>query len=136
VPRGSTTSTPLPPARFAYDSVTWKEILYLLLNLPTVIVGFVYVVTAVTLGIGLSVTVIGLPLLAYALIGCRLLGPGGARPGPRSARRPRGRAAALRAGTMGYLPWLGAALRDRWGGGTRCTSRSGCRGASSPSPSH
>ena len=35
-----------PPARFAYDAHTWKEIAHLLSNLPESLVGFVYTVTA------------------------------------------------------------------------------------------
>ncbi|MYS20565.1 Signal transduction histidine kinase [Streptomyces sp. DvalAA-14] len=109
----STPSEPLPPARFAmFDAVTWREIAHLLLNLVEAIVGFVYVVTTLTLGAGLSVTVIGLPLLAVGLMGCRLLG---------RAERARARAllgvrvdepSPLRPGTVGFLPWLWATLKD------------------------
>ncbi|MFI9763339.1 sensor histidine kinase [Streptomyces sp. NPDC051963] len=64
----------LPPARFAYDRQTWKEIAHLLANLPVSLFGFVYVVTVLFLGAGLTVTVIGLPLLALGLMGARQLG--------------------------------------------------------------
>ncbi|UWE12816.1 sensor histidine kinase [Actinacidiphila bryophytorum] len=105
-------SAALPPPRFAYDAVTWKEILNLLLNLPLTIVGFVYVVTTLSVGAGLSVTVVGLPVLAFSLLGCRLLG-----------RLERARARALlgvqveeprplRPGTFGFLPWLWMTLKD------------------------
>jgi signal transduction histidine kinase len=63
-----------PPARFAFDRHTWKEIAYLLGNLPVALIGFVYVAFAIFTGVGLSVTVIGLPLLALGLAGARLLG--------------------------------------------------------------
>ncbi|CAM5249463.1 histidine kinase OS=Streptomyces alboniger OX=132473 GN=CP975_20690 PE=4 SV=1 [Streptomyces alboniger] len=63
-----------PPARFAYDRHTWKEIAQLLANLPVGIVGFVYAVTVVAVGAGLTVTVVGLPLLALGLLGARLFG--------------------------------------------------------------
>ncbi len=63
-----------PPARFAYDTPTWKEIAHLLTNLPVSIVGFVYTVTVLSTGVGLTVTVIGLPLLALGLMGARQLG--------------------------------------------------------------
>jgi signal transduction histidine kinase len=114
-PTGATPdgSQPLPPARFAmFDAVTWKEIAHLLLNLFTSIVGFVYVVTALSLGAGLSVTVIGLPLLALGLTGCRALG---------KVERAQARALLgvhvdeprpLRRSTLGFLPWLWATLRD------------------------
>ncbi|MEU6120566.1 sensor domain-containing protein [Streptomyces sp. NPDC047123] len=63
-----------PPARFAYDPHTWREIAHLLANLPAGLVGFVYAVTTLSLGVGLTVTVVGLPLLALALGGARLFG--------------------------------------------------------------
>ncbi|MGX1313831.1 signal transduction histidine kinase [Streptomyces calvus] len=63
-----------PPARFAYDAHTWKEIAHLLANLPVSLIGFVYVVTTLFTGLGLTVTVIGFPVLAAALTGARLLG--------------------------------------------------------------
>ncbi|GGY25786.1 sensor histidine kinase [Streptomyces omiyaensis] len=113
-------STPSPavaaghaPARrrTAYGKETWKEISFLLLNLPTALVGFVYAVTSVVVGVGLSVTVIGLPLLAAGLAGARGIG--------RSERaRARGLLDADVAEpsplprTGGALPWLWARLKD------------------------
>ncbi|MFD7230050.1 sensor histidine kinase [Streptomyces sp. NPDC059881] len=63
-----------PPARFAYDRHTWREIAHLLSGLPVALLGFVYTVVMVAVGAGLSVTVIGLPLLAAGLAGSRVLG--------------------------------------------------------------
>ncbi|NUL14987.1 sensor histidine kinase [Streptomyces lunaelactis] len=63
-----------PPARFAFDRHTWKEISHLLANLPIALIGFVYVAITILTGVTLSVTVIGLPLLALGLAGARLLG--------------------------------------------------------------
>ncbi|MEU5659318.1 sensor domain-containing protein [Streptomyces sp. NPDC047737] len=103
-----------PPARFAFDRWTWKEIAYLLANLPMAIAGFVYTVFLIGVGAGLSVTVIGLPLLALGLQGARGLGRaerGRARamlglrieePSP----MPRGRR------TGGFFAWLWAGLKD------------------------
>ncbi|WP_030567187.1 sensor histidine kinase [Streptomyces aureocirculatus] len=104
-----------PPARFAFDAHTWKEIAHLLVNLPIALVGFVYVVTALFVGTLLSVTAVGLPLLALGLFGARLLGRG-----------ERARARALlgvridepspmpgpskRSGS--FLPWLWSSLKD------------------------
>ncbi|MEU3604970.1 sensor domain-containing protein [Streptomyces sp. NPDC035033] len=97
--------------RTAYGKETWKEISFLLLNLPAALVGFVYAVTSVLVGVALSVTVIGLPLLAAGLAGARgigrserarargLLGVDVAEPSP----LPRG---------GGGLPWLWARLKD------------------------
>ncbi|MET7286228.1 sensor domain-containing protein [Streptomyces sp. NPDC005573] len=64
----------LPPARFAYDVHTWKEIAHLLLNLPVAVLGFVYVFSAVLVSGVLTLTVVGLPLLAACLLGARQLG--------------------------------------------------------------
>jgi signal transduction histidine kinase len=64
----------LPPVRPAYDAHTWKEILYLLLNLPVTVFGFVYAITVLSVGGSLTITVVGLPLLAASLLGARQLG--------------------------------------------------------------
>lgn len=71
--RGTDDGRP-PPARFAFDAHTWKEIAHLLANLPVSILGFVYVVTVLFTGFWLTVTVIGFPLLAAGLLGARQLG--------------------------------------------------------------
>jgi signal transduction histidine kinase len=67
-------AAPLPPARFAYDRHTWKEIAHLLANLPMALFGFVYVMTVLFTSFWLTVTVIGFPLLAAGLMGARQLG--------------------------------------------------------------
>ncbi|MER7310529.1 MULTISPECIES: sensor histidine kinase [Streptomyces] len=103
-----------PPARLAFDRWTWKEIAYLLANLPMAIAGFVYAVFLIGVGTGLSVTVIGLPLLALGLRGARAFG-----------RAERGRARAMlgvridepspmRLGRQdrGFFPWLWSQLKD------------------------
>ncbi|MEU6664685.1 sensor domain-containing protein [Streptomyces sp. NPDC046727] len=64
----------LPPPRPAYDAHTWKEILYLLLNLPVAVFGFTYAFTVLVAGGTLTLTAIGLPLLALCLLGARQLG--------------------------------------------------------------
>jgi signal transduction histidine kinase len=64
----------LPPPRLAYDATTWKEIVHLLANFPMSLVGFVYVITALSISGGLTMTVVGFPLLAAALWGARQLG--------------------------------------------------------------
>ncbi|MGV9990077.1 sensor histidine kinase [Streptomyces sp. NPDC003374] len=71
---GAEDSRPLPPPRFAYDLPTWKEITHLLMNLPVSLFGFVYVVTVLSTGAAMTLTVIGFPLLAAGLMGARLLG--------------------------------------------------------------
>ncbi|MEU2422830.1 sensor domain-containing protein [Streptomyces sp. NPDC007851] len=64
----------LPSVRFAYDGHTWKEIAHLLLNLPMSLFGFVYVTTTLWVSGILTLTVIGIPLLAATLLGARQLG--------------------------------------------------------------
>ncbi|WP_077796830.1 sensor domain-containing protein [Streptomyces sp. JHA26] len=96
---GETDSDRLPPARFALDRHTWKEIAHLLVDLPVALIGFTYVVVTLAVGFGLTVTVIGLPLLAVGLAGARLLG-----------RMERARARALlgvRVEEPSRLPWRG-----------------------------
>ncbi|MFG2929929.1 sensor histidine kinase [Streptomyces achromogenes] len=64
----------LPPPRPAYDAHTWKEIAHLLLNLPVTVIGFTYAFTVLVAGGVLTLTVIGLPLLAVSLLVSRQLG--------------------------------------------------------------
>ncbi|MFE4332758.1 sensor histidine kinase [Streptomyces sp. NPDC056831] len=103
-----------PPARFALDRWTWKEIAHLLANLPMAIAGFVYTVFMIGIGVGLAVTVIGLPLLAAGLNGARLIG---------KAERGRARAMlgvridepspmVLSRREQGFFPWLWSSLTD------------------------
>ncbi|MFJ6520740.1 sensor histidine kinase [Streptomyces filamentosus] len=112
VPASASVPTDAPARRrTAYGKETWGEIAFLLLDLPAAVVGFVYAVTTVAVGAALSVTVIGLPLLAAGLAGARGIG-----------RSERARARWLlgvdvaepsrlpRAG--GALPWLWARLKD------------------------
>ncbi|MBM9504846.1 sensor histidine kinase [Actinacidiphila acididurans] len=65
----------LPPAlRAPFERRTWREVGYALLNLPMGIAGFVWTVTMFSLGAGLLVTFVGLPVLVLALGGCRAIG--------------------------------------------------------------
>ncbi|MFF8098878.1 sensor histidine kinase [Streptomyces sp. NPDC016640] len=108
-----------PPARFAYDAHTWREIAHLLANLPVSLIGFVYVVTMLATGVGLTVTVIGFPLLALGLTGARLLG----RLERARARKLLGvrveepsrlplRGSGHGSGSMGFWPRLWMAVKD------------------------
>ncbi|MFI7354486.1 sensor histidine kinase [Streptomyces avidinii] len=103
-----------PPVRAVFSAVTWKEIAYLLSNLPLAVVGFVYAVVMVSTAGGLSVTAIGIPLLACGLYLSRQWG-----------RLDRARARGLlgvrvdeptpipgpkRSG--GFFPWLWTSIKD------------------------
>ncbi|MFG2994087.1 sensor histidine kinase [Streptomyces sp. NPDC048257] len=103
-----------PPVRAVFSAVTWKEIAYLVSNLPLAIVGFVYAVVMVSTAGGLSVTAVGIPLLACGLYLSRQWG-----------RLDRARARGLlgvrvdeptpipgpkRSG--GFFPWLWTSIKD------------------------
>ncbi|MFE1772502.1 sensor histidine kinase [Streptomyces sp. NPDC059008] len=101
-----------PPPRAPLGKATWQEIAYLLANFPLGVVAFAVVVVWLTLGLGLSVTVIGLPLLATGLMACRQYG---------RLERARARAllgvrveepSPLRARESGFFPWLWTRLKD------------------------
>ncbi|MGK4581408.1 sensor histidine kinase [Kitasatospora sp. HPMI-4] len=95
-----------------YGAAMWGQVQHLLLNLPIGFVAFSFTVLTLTAGLGFSITVIGLPLLAGGLVGCRALGAvarGRARaglgldlpePGPVVVSRP------------GLAGWVIAALTD------------------------
>ncbi|MFG3583358.1 sensor histidine kinase [Streptomyces sp. NPDC047990] len=102
----------LPSPRFAFGRRTWQEIAHLLANLPVSIFGFVYVVTMVSTGSALAVTVVGLPLLAGGLLGARQLG---------KLERARARAllgvridepSPLPVRRTGFFGWLWSSLKD------------------------
>ncbi|MFE4668319.1 sensor histidine kinase [Streptomyces sp. NPDC056716] len=60
--------------RAPFEGRAWREFLYVLLSLPLSIALFTYAVTMFSLGAGLLVTFLGIPVLAAALAGCRGLG--------------------------------------------------------------
>ncbi|AZM48060.1 histidine kinase [Streptomyces sp. WAC 06738] len=104
---------PLPPPRPPLSGTTWREIVHLLVNLPLSIFAFTYVSIWLYAGALLSITVIGLPLLAAGLAGARGIG---------AWERARARAllgvhvespTPIRRSTYGgFLPWLWATLKD------------------------
>ncbi|MEV3860219.1 sensor domain-containing protein [Streptomyces sp. NPDC050095] len=98
--------------RAPIEARTWRELAYLLLSLPVAIMAFTWSVTMVSLGAGLLVTFIGVPVLAAALAGARgfgvlervrargLLGLEVASPEPVRPRKG------------GPLAWMGATLKS------------------------
>ena len=52
----------------------WKETLYLLLDLAVGVIGFTVVVTGLSLGLGLLITLIGIPIIAATLLLVRWAG--------------------------------------------------------------
>ena len=98
--------------RAPFAARTWREFGYVLLGLPISIMLFVYAVTMVSLGAGLLVTFLGVPVLAAALAGCR---------GFAALERVRARALLhldvgdpepLRARSGGFMAWVGAVLKS------------------------
>ncbi|WP_095757004.1 sensor histidine kinase [Streptomyces xinghaiensis] len=103
----------LPAAlRAPLEGRTWREFLYLLLNLPMALVMFVFAVSMTATGLGLLVTFLGVPVLAAALAGCRALG---------AVERGRARMlldldvgapAPVRPEAPGMFAWVGALLKS------------------------
>ncbi|GHH80150.1 histidine kinase [Kitasatospora indigofera] len=97
-----------------YGGQMWRQVLQLLLNLPLGIVGFTFTVALLSVGVALSVTVVGLPLLALGLAGCRRLGAL-ARARARSAGSVVGEPDPLRVRRPGVAGWATATLTDGLG---------------------
>ncbi|MFD3628506.1 sensor histidine kinase [Streptomyces sp. NPDC058698] len=103
----------LPAAlRAPVEGRTWRELGYVLLSLPISILLFTYAVTMVSLGAGLLVTFLGVPVLAAALAGCRGFG---------SVERARARGLLglevgepepLRVKRQGVMAWVGVVLKS------------------------
>ncbi|KOG28861.1 sensor histidine kinase [Streptomyces resistomycificus] len=112
-PRESVRRHRLPAGlRAPFEGRSWREFGYVLLSLPISIVLFTYAVTMVSLGAGLLVTFLGIPVLAAGLAGCRAFG---------ALERTRARALLglevadpepLRMNKHGVMPWIGAVLKS------------------------
>ncbi|MFJ8185873.1 sensor histidine kinase [Streptomyces sp. NPDC096105] len=98
--------------RVPVEGRAWRELAYVLLSLPVSILLFTYAVTMVSLGAGLLVTFLGVPVLAAALAGCRGIG---------SVERARARGLLgldvgepepLRLERQGFMGWVGAVLKS------------------------
>ncbi|MGW7631751.1 sensor histidine kinase [Streptomyces griseoincarnatus] len=98
--------------RAPVEGRVWRELAYVLLGLPISILLFTYAVTMVSLGAGLLVTFLGVPVLAAALAGCRGIG---------SVERARARGLLgldvgepepLRLKRQGFMGWIGAVLKS------------------------
>ncbi|MGW0882178.1 sensor histidine kinase [Streptomyces sp. NPDC002671] len=98
--------------RAPFEARAWREFGYVLLSLPVAIVLFTWTVTMVSLGAGLLVTFLGIPVLAAALAGCRGFG---------ALERTRARGLLhlevdepepLRMRAPGAMAWVGAVLKS------------------------
>ncbi|MFG2921628.1 sensor histidine kinase [Streptomyces sp. NPDC048305] len=103
----------LPTAlRAPFEARAWRELGYVLLGLPIGVALFCLSVTMVSLGLGLLITFLGIPVLAAALMVCRGFG---------AVERARARGllkldiadpAPVRGRTGGLMSWVGAVLRS------------------------
>ncbi|CAM5632381.1 hypothetical protein GCM10010329_22520 [Streptomyces spiroverticillatus] len=74
VPSSYTAAREVGFLRGPFAGATFREIGYTITSLPVAIVGFVFTVVLFSAGVGLAVTVLGLPVLAAMLAGARGLG--------------------------------------------------------------
>ncbi|MDF9814986.1 signal transduction histidine kinase [Streptomyces sp. SPB162] len=98
--------------RAPFEARTWREFGYLLLNLPMGILAFTYVVTMLSLGAGLLITFLGLPVLAAGLAGCRGIGVIERARARGLLRHDVPEPGPVRAAKKGFMPWLGAQLKS------------------------
>ncbi|MFC8226930.1 sensor histidine kinase [Streptomyces sp. NPDC057287] len=102
----------LPAAlRAPLEARVWRELAYVLLGLPIGVVMFSFAVTMVSLGLGMLITFLGIPILAAGLVVCRGFGV-----------MERGRARGLLKldvadpapvrGKGGLMSWVGAVLKS------------------------
>ncbi|MGW8063536.1 sensor histidine kinase [Streptomyces ziwulingensis] len=98
--------------RAPFEARSWREFGYVLLGLPIGVLLFTYAVTMVSLGAGLLVTFLGVPVLAATLAGCRGFG---------AMERVRARALLglqvadpepVRRKKQGAMGWMGATLKS------------------------
>uniref|UniRef100_UPI000567B313 sensor domain-containing protein n=1 Tax=Streptomyces sp. NRRL WC-3549 TaxID=1463925 RepID=UPI000567B313 len=98
--------------RAPFEGRTWRELAYLLLSLPISVVLFCFAITMVSLGLGLLITFLGIPVLAAGLALCRGFGV---------LERARARGllhldvaepAPVRGRTGGLMSWVGATLKS------------------------
>ncbi|MFI5630769.1 sensor histidine kinase [Streptomyces sp. NPDC051664] len=109
-----------PPVKHFFPAVlraplearTWREFGYLLLSLPISVVLFSFAVTMTSLGAGLLITFLGIPVLALGLAMCRGFGV-------MERARARGllnlevaEPAPVRGRTGGLMAWVGAVLKS------------------------
>jgi len=100
------------PLRAPIEARSWREFGYVMLSLPLGIIMFTFAVTMFSLGAGLLITFLGIPVLAAALAGCRgfgvlerararrMLGVEVSEPEP------------LRMRKHGAMAWMGAVLKS------------------------
>jgi signal transduction histidine kinase len=103
----------LPPVlRAPLEGRVWRELGYLTLSVPISAVLFTFAMTTISLGAGLLITFLGVPVLAAGLAGCRGIGVM-ERARARSLLGLRVAAPApLRGTKRGLMGWVGTVLRS------------------------
>ncbi|MFE6038733.1 sensor histidine kinase [Streptomyces sp. NPDC056452] len=98
--------------RAPFEARTWRELAYLVLSLPISVVLFSFAITMMSLGLGMLITFLGIPILAAGLVMCRGFG---------AMERVRARGllkldvadpAPVRGRTGGLMSWVGAVLKS------------------------
>ncbi|MCM2393046.1 sensor histidine kinase [Streptomyces albipurpureus] len=98
--------------RTPFERRTWREFGYHMLSLPISTILFVFAITTVSLGAGLLVTFVGIPVLAAALAGCRSFGALERARARVLLRHDVERPEPVRPRTNGVMSWIGAILKS------------------------
>ncbi|MFE4214537.1 sensor histidine kinase [Streptomyces sp. NPDC056844] len=97
--------------RAPFEARTWRELAYLLLSLPISVVLFSFAITMVSLGLGMLITFLGIPILAAGLVMCRGFGVMERGRARGLLRLDVGEPAPVR-GKGGLMSWVGAVLKS------------------------
>ncbi|MDX2846584.1 sensor domain-containing protein, partial [Streptomyces ipomoeae] len=98
--------------RAPFEGRSWREFGWIVLSLPVGILMFTYAVTMLSLGAGLLVTFLGIPVLAAGLAGCRALGAMERARARTLLGMDVGTPEPLRVKRRGAMAWMGALLRS------------------------
>ncbi|MET9733840.1 sensor domain-containing protein [Streptomyces sp. NPDC006458] len=98
--------------RAPFEARHWRELAYVMLGLPISALTFTYAITMVSLGAGLLVTFLGIPVLAAALAGCRGLGALERARARALLRTPVADPEPLRGRGDGLMAWMGAVFKS------------------------
>ncbi|QES49603.1 histidine kinase [Streptomyces venezuelae] len=98
--------------RAPVEGRTWREFGYLMLGLPLSVLYFSLAITGISLGAGLLVTFIGLPVLAATLVMCRGFGAFERTRARHLLRLDVADPEPVRTGKDGVLAWMGAVLKS------------------------
>ncbi|MET7369480.1 sensor domain-containing protein [Streptomyces sp. NPDC005566] len=98
--------------RAPFEARTWRELAYLVLSLPISVVLFSFAITMTSLGLGMLITFLGIPILAAALVMCRGFGAMERVRARRLLKLEVADPAPVRGRTGGLMSWVGAVLKS------------------------